>query len=62
MKNKPVRKNRRQNQSPPSSRPEEGRDYYMNENEMLVFTATYLLNRGACCGNGCLHCPYNSSS
>ncbi len=34
-------------------------DYYFNENGLLVMTAKYLLERGYCCGNGCLHCPYN---
>jgi hypothetical protein len=24
----------------------------------FVMTATHLLERGACCGNGCRHCPY----
>lgn len=36
----------------------EGEDYYMNEEGYLVMTAKYLLDRGYCCGNGCLHCPY----
>ena len=36
----------------------EGEDYYMNDEGYLVMTAKYLLNRGYCCGNGCLHCPY----
>ena len=34
-------------------------DYYVNESGLLVFTAAYLLERGYCCGNGCLHCPYD---
>ena len=25
---------------------------------LLVLTATYLLDRGHCCGAGCRHCPY----
>ena len=25
---------------------------------LLVLTATYLLDRGRCCGAGCRHCPY----
>lgn len=37
----------------------EGKDYYVNENGLVVFTAKYLLERGYCCGNGCKHCPYN---
>jgi Family of unknown function (DUF5522) len=32
-------------------------DYYL-EGATLVFTATYHLRRGYCCGNGCRHCPY----
>lgn len=32
-------------------------DFYW-ENGCLVFTASYLLRRGACCGSGCRHCPY----
>jgi len=34
-------------------------DYYILPNGLLVFTASYLLKRGYCCGNGCLHCPYD---
>lgn len=34
------------------------KDYYVDENGNLVFTAAYHLNRGTCCGNGCRHCPY----
>lgn len=37
----------------------EGVDYYL-ENGYLVFTAHYLLKRGACCGSGCRHCPYRA--
>lgn len=36
----------------------EGEDYYLNEQGLLTFTASYLLYRGYCCGNGCRHCPY----
>ncbi len=25
---------------------------------LYVMTATYLRDRGYCCGNGCRHCPY----
>lgn len=32
--------------------------YYTNEKGLLVFTADYHLNRGHCCGNNCLNCPY----
>lgn len=37
----------------------EGIDYYFNEEGKMVLTAHYLLNRGYCCGNGCLHCPFD---
>jgi uncharacterized protein DUF5522/cysteine-rich CWC protein len=33
-------------------------DYYLDENGNVVFTASYHLNRGLCCRNGCRHCPY----
>ncbi|MET0393051.1 MAG: DUF5522 domain-containing protein [Chitinophagaceae bacterium] len=36
----------------------EGIHYYVNEDGWVVLTATYLLERGYCCGNGCKHCPY----
>jgi len=25
----------------------------------MVMTASYHLDRGYCCGNACLHCPYD---
>lgn len=31
---------------------------YTNEDGKLVFTSTYLKNRGTCCKTACLHCPY----
>lgn len=37
----------------------EGIHYYFNENGLMVFTEKYHLERGFCCGNGCIHCPYN---
>jgi len=37
----------------------EGKDYNILPNGLLVFTAGYLLERGYCCGNGCLNCPYD---
>lgn len=37
---------------------QEGKDYYINKNGLLTFTAHYLQQRGYCCGNGCMHCPY----
>ncbi len=33
--------------------------FYMNNDGFMVFTASYLLQRGYCCGNGCKHCPYD---
>ncbi len=36
----------------------EGKDYYLEE-ELMVFTSSYLLKRGYCCGNKCRHCPYD---
>ena len=41
-----------------SWRPQEGRDYYFNEQGLMVMTAAYHLRRGYCCGSGCKHCPY----
>jgi hypothetical protein len=37
----------------------EDEDYYFLPDGRLVMTATYLLKRGWCCGNGCLHCPFD---
>jgi hypothetical protein len=37
----------------------EGKDYNILQNGLLVFTAAYLKERGYCCGNGCLNCPYD---
>lgn len=28
--------------------------------DLWVMTATYLADRGWCCGNGCRHCPYQA--
>jgi len=36
----------------------EGIHYYM-DGERVVFTALFHLERGQCCGNGCLHCPFD---
>ena len=36
----------------------DGRDFYMNEDGLMVFTRDYHLKRGYCCESGCLHCPY----
>lgn len=37
----------------------EGIDYYINEDGFVVLTEQYHLQKGYCCGMGCLHCPYN---
>jgi hypothetical protein len=37
----------------------EGEDYYMSKQGYRIMTAKYLRERGWCCGNGCLHCPYH---
>jgi hypothetical protein len=37
----------------------EGMDYYLNEQGYIVLTEKYHLERGYCCGNGCLHCPFD---
>jgi hypothetical protein len=37
----------------------ESEDFYYNEQGYIVLTAKYHLERGHCCGNGCLHCPYD---
>lgn len=41
----------------PAQIPREGEDYYW-EGSYMVFTATWHLKRGNCCGSGCRHCPY----
>lgn len=33
-------------------------DYYLDEIGRMVFTQTYHLKRGYCCGNDCKHCPW----
>lgn len=40
----------------------EGVDYYFNEAGLIVLTEKYHLEKGYCCGNGCLHCPYEYES
>ena len=41
------------------NKPDELDDYYFNSEGLVVFTAEYLLQRGYCCGNGCLNCPFD---
>lgn len=36
----------------------EGVHYYINDDGYVVLTERFHLDRGYCCGNGCLHCPY----
>jgi len=36
----------------------EGEDFYYNEDGYVVLTEKYHREKGFCCGNGCLHCPY----
>ena len=40
---------------------QENIDFYFDENGFFVFTAAYHLNRGYCCGNDCINCPYNKN-
>jgi hypothetical protein len=37
----------------------EGIDFYKDSNGNFVFTKEYHLRRNVCCGNGCIHCPFN---
>ena len=37
----------------------EGEDFYYNQQGLMVLTKKYHLDRGYCCGNGCLHCPFD---
>ena len=37
----------------------EGEDFYYNEAGYMVLTEKFHLKKGFCCGNGCMHCPYN---
>jgi hypothetical protein len=36
----------------------EGIDFYINQDGYIVLTEKYHLEKGFCCGMGCLHCPY----
>jgi Family of unknown function (DUF5522) len=36
----------------------EGVDYVIDVQGRLVFSATYHLRRGYCCGNKCRNCPF----
>jgi len=37
----------------------EGIHYYINADGYVVLTRHYHLEKGYCCGNGCLHCPFD---
>ena len=37
----------------------EGIDFYYNREGFIVLTEKYHLEKGFCCGNGCLHCPFD---
>lgn len=41
------------------TRLEAGIDYIELNDGRIVFTEEYLLDRGYCCGNGCMNCPYD---
>ena len=32
--------------------------HYTVENERVIFTALFHIQRGSCCGNGCRNCAY----
>lgn len=36
----------------------EGVDYHVSKDGYWIFTEKYHLERGFCCQNKCLHCPY----
>ena len=36
----------------------EGEDFYFNSDGYIVLTEEYHLQRGYCCGNGCVNCPF----
>jgi hypothetical protein len=37
----------------------EGIHYYFNKDGLIVLTEKYHLEKGYCCGNGCMHCPFD---
>lgn len=45
----------------PTARGEDNQDYYY-ENGFVVFTKSYHLKRGYCCGSNCRHCPYKKEA
>ena len=40
---------------------QEGIDYTISKEDLLMFTKEYLLKRGTCCDSGCTNCPYPKS-
>ncbi len=41
------------------AQPPDPRDFYVNDEGLIVFTRDYHLKRGFCCRSGCLHCPWD---
>ncbi|MDA9189691.1 DUF5522 domain-containing protein [bacterium] len=39
----------------------EGKDFYYDEEGLMVLTGAYLKKRGYCCQSACTNCPYNYS-
>ena len=39
----------------------EGKDFYRDEDGLMVLTESYLKSRGYCCKSACKHCPYGYS-
>jgi hypothetical protein len=37
----------------------EHEDFEFNEKGMMVLSRGFHLRRGFCCGNGCIHCPFD---
>jgi len=37
----------------------EGVHFYINKDGYIVLTEKYHLEKGCCCGMGCMHCPYH---
>lgn len=43
---------------PPEPAAEADQPDFFIEGGLLVYTASFHLKRGSCCGSGCRHCPY----
>ena len=39
----------------------EGKDYYLVDGR-VIFSESYLTDRGSCCGNDCQFCPYTEKA